>query len=162
MFNHGWRFDICHSTISSYIWNLGQTNPTVGNKKPFPSKYSEQLFDCGVPGKIQLLQIPETCEDELTEMKRGVLRETYVLSPRKLKKTSGVMCCVTVSKFRGYCGAYSHWKFQQTPVIEKSVPVTPEICNKAWREGIVTLLYSSSGGLAIFPSLQGFPCGAVL
>ena len=30
-------------------------------------------------------------------------------------------------------------KFQQTPVIEKSVPVTPEICNKACREGIVTL-----------------------
>ena len=94
--------------ISSYIWNLGQTNPTVGNKEPFPSKYSAQLFDCGVPRKIQLHQIPETCKDESTEMKRGVLRETYVLSPRKLKKTSGVMCRDTVSEFRGYCSAYSH------------------------------------------------------
>ena len=45
----------------------------------------------------------------------------------------------SVSEFRGYCGAYSHWKFQQTPIIKKSVLVTPEICNKAWREGIVTL-----------------------
>ena len=125
--------------ISTYVWNQGQANPQGGDTKPLPSKYSAQLFDSGVPGKIQLLQIPETCEDESTEMKRGVLRETYVLSPRKLKKTSGVMCRDTVSKFRGYYSAYNHWKFQQTPVIEKSVPVTPEICNKAWREGIVTL-----------------------
>ena len=27
----------------------------------------------------------------------------------------------------------------KTPIIEKSKLVTPEICNKAWREGIVTL-----------------------
>ena len=69
----------------------------------------------------------------------ATLQETYILSPRKLKKASGVSCRASVSKFRGYCGAYSHWKFQQTPIIEKSVLVTPEICNKAWREGIVTL-----------------------
>ena len=69
----------------------------------------------------------------------AVLRETYMLSPRKLKKTSGVSWHASVSEFREYCGAYLHWKFQQTPIIEKSVPVTPEICNKAWREGIVTL-----------------------
>ena len=25
-------------------------------------------------------------------------------------------------------------------MIEKSVPVTPKVCNRAWREGIVTLL----------------------
>ena len=30
-------------------------------------------------------------------------------------------------------------KFRQTPIIEKSVLVNPEICNKAWRERIVTL-----------------------
>ena len=55
------------------------------------------------------------------------------------KKTSGVSCHASVSEFHGYCGAYSHWKFQQTPIIKKIVPVTPEICNKAWREGVVTL-----------------------
>ena len=68
----------------------------------------------------------------------AILRETYVLIPKKLKKASGVSCRTSVSEFRGYCGAFLHWKFQQTPIIEKSVPVTPEICNKAWREGIVT------------------------
>ena len=69
----------------------------------------------------------------------AALRETYVLSPRKLKKASGVNFLTSVFEFRGYCSAYSHWKFQQTPIIKKNVPVTPEICNKAWREGIVTL-----------------------
>ena len=48
-------------------------------------------------------------------------------------------CPASVSEFLGYCGAYSHQKFQQTPKIKKSVPVKPEKCNKAWREGIVTL-----------------------
>ena len=77
--------------IWTYVWNQGQENPMVGDNKPLPSKYSAQLFDCGVPGKIQTLQIPETCEDRSAELERETLRETYVLSPRKLKKTSGVM-----------------------------------------------------------------------
>ena len=47
----------------------------------------------------------------------GPLRRTYVLSPRQLKRTSGVSCCASVLEF------------QQTPVIKKSVPVTPELCN---------------------------------
>ena len=106
--------------ISIYIWSLGQTNPMDKIREPLPSKYSAQLFDCGVPGKIQLLQIPETCEERSEEGEKATLQETYVLSPRKLKKTFGVTCHTTVSKFRGYCGTYSHWKFQQTPIIEKS------------------------------------------
>ena len=77
--------------ISTYVWNQGQATPMVGDTKSLPSKYSAQLFYCGVPGKIQLLQIPETCEDRSAEFERERLRETYVLSPRKLKKTSGVI-----------------------------------------------------------------------
>ena len=70
-------------------------------REPLSSKYSAQLFDCGVPGKIL-----ETCEEKSEEGEKATLWETYVLSPRKLKKTSGVTCHATVSKFRGYCGAY--------------------------------------------------------
>ena len=86
--------------ISIYIWSLGQTNPMDKIREPLPSKYSAQLFDCGVPGKIQLLQIPETCEERSEEGEKATLRETYVLSPRKLKKTSGVTCRATVFEFR--------------------------------------------------------------
>ena len=85
------------------------------------------------------MQIPETCSKDSSGSEATPLRNTYILSPRKLKKTSGVSCHTSVSEFCGYCGKYSHWKFQQTPVIEKSLHVTPEICNRAWREGIVTL-----------------------
>ena len=59
--------------------------------------------------------------------------------PKEVEEDIRCELSASVSEFRGDCGAYSHWKFQQTPIIKKSVPVTPEICNKAWREGIVTL-----------------------
>ena len=117
-----------------------ESTPMMLNKEQRTSKYTAQMFDCGVQGKIQLLQIPETCDGASKEGEMATLRWLhYILSPRKLKKASGVSCRTSVSKFHGYCGGYSHWKFQQTPIIKKSVPVTPEICNKAWREGIVTL-----------------------
>ena len=45
-----------------------------------------QLFDCRVPGKFQLLQIPETCDGASTEGEMDTLRETYILSSRKLIK----------------------------------------------------------------------------
>ena len=76
--------------ISTYVWNLGQTKPMVGIKEPLQSKYYAQLSDCGMPGKIQLLQIPETFEDRSAEVEKDTLRATFFLSPRKLKKTSGV------------------------------------------------------------------------
>ena len=113
--------------------------PTLRNREQRPSKYKAKMFDCGIPGKIQVLQTPEKCSEDSTEEGTGPLKRTYVLSPRKLKRTSGVSCRATVSEFHGYCSAYLLCKFQQTPVIEKSVPVTPEVCNGAWREGIVAL-----------------------
>ena len=60
--------------ISTYVWNLGQTNLMAGIDEPLPSKYTAQLYDCGVLGKIQLLQ--ETSK----EGEMAVLRETYVLT----------------------------------------------------------------------------------
>ena len=125
--------------ITACILSMVSLVPTLTNKEKRPSKYKAQLFDWGVPGKIQVLQIPEKCSEDSNEGGTDPLRRTYVLSPRKLKRTSGVSCCASVYKFCGFCGAYSHWKFQQTPVIEMSFPVTPEVCNQTWREGIVTI-----------------------
>ena len=78
--------------ISTCIWGMMESTPMVLNKEQRPSMYTAQLFDCGVPGKIQLLQIPETCDEGSKEGEMATLRETYVLIPRKLKKTSGVSC----------------------------------------------------------------------
>ena len=64
--------------------------PTILSKEQRSSKYKAQLFDCGVPGKIKVLQIPEKSSEDSNEGGTSPLRKTYVLSPRKLKKTSGV------------------------------------------------------------------------
>ena len=125
--------------ISTCLSGMMKSTPVMTDKVQRPSKYTVKLFDCRVPRKIQLLQIPETCDKGSKGGEMATLRETYVLSPRKMKKTSGVSCFTSVSEFGGYCGAYSLCKFQQTPIIKKSILVTPEICNKTWREGIVTL-----------------------
>ena len=110
--------------ITTCLCGMMKSTFVMTDKDQQPSKYTAQLFDCGLPGKIQLLQIPETCDGASNEGEMATLQETFVLSPRKLKKASSVSCRASVSKFRGYCGAYSHWKFQQTPIIKKSVPVT--------------------------------------
>ena len=39
-------------------------------------------------------------------------------------------------------------------LIEKSVSVTPEICNKAWREGMVTLLDLTTRSIRVGGCLQ--------
>ena len=78
VYNYISRKVVLIALISTYVWNQEQANPQGGDSKPFPSKYSAQLFDCGGPGKIQTLQIPETCEDSSAELEREALRETYV------------------------------------------------------------------------------------
>ena len=46
--------------VSACILSMVNSIPTILSKEQRPSKYKAQLFDCGVPGKIQVLQIPET------------------------------------------------------------------------------------------------------
>ena len=41
-----------------------KSTPKMPSKELRPSKYKAQLFDCGVVGKIQVLQIPETCDED--------------------------------------------------------------------------------------------------
>ena len=115
--------------IAACILSMVSSVPNLTKREQRPSQHKAQMFICGVPGKIQVLQIPENCSEDSNKQGTGPLRRTYVLSPRKLKRgASGVSCCATVSEFRGYSGVYLPWKFQQTPVKEKSVPVTPEVC----------------------------------
>ena len=51
---------------------------------------------------------------------------------------SGVVCAATKSCFRGYCGAYSHWKFMDVPKIKVSYPVSPAECLRAWKQNKFT------------------------
>ena len=91
--------DMVFMLISTCIWSMMESTLMMLNKEQRPIRYTAQLFYCGVPGKIQLLQIPETCDEGSKEGEMAPLSETYFLSSRKLKKTS-------VSEFCGYCGTY--------------------------------------------------------
>ena len=82
--------------VSTCIWGMMESTPIVLNKEQRPSKYTSQLFDCGVPGKIQLLQIPETCHEGSKEGEMAPLRETYVLSPRKQENFGCELSCFSI------------------------------------------------------------------
>ena len=44
----------------------------------------------------------------------------------------GAVCSATISRFREYFGAYSHWKFMDVPEVEVSREVSVEECQKAY------------------------------
>ena len=52
--------DMVFLLISTCIRSMMRSIPMMLNKEQRPSKYTAQLLTAGVPGKIQLLQIPET------------------------------------------------------------------------------------------------------
>ena len=74
--------------ISTCLWGTRKSTPVMTDKDPRLSKYTAQMFDCRVSGKIQLLQIPKTCDGASKEGEMATLPKAYVLSPKKLKKTS--------------------------------------------------------------------------
>ena len=59
--------------ISTCLWGMTKSTPVMMDKDPQPSKYTAQLFDCGVPGKIQLLRITETCDGASKEGEMATL-----------------------------------------------------------------------------------------
>ena len=105
---HYWRYKeynqilrmqaVVLTLVSSYILSMAESTPMVQNKEQRSNKYLAHLSHCGVLGKIQLLQITETGDERSEEGEIASLRETYVLSPRKLKKTSGATWQASVSK----------------------------------------------------------------
>ena len=48
-----------HKPVTTCILSMVSSVPTILSKEQRTSKYKAQLFDCGVPRKIQVLQIPE-------------------------------------------------------------------------------------------------------
>ena len=90
--------------VSACILSMVNSVPTTLSYEQRPNKYKAQLFDCGVPGKIQVLKVPETYREDSNKVGTNPLRKTYVLSPKKLKKASGV--CLAISqliKIHLYC-----------------------------------------------------------
>ena len=75
------------------------------------------------------------CSKYSNEEGTGPLRRTYILSPKKAEKNFWYeLSCYSIQV------PWIQWGILTLEVLaEKSVPVTPEVCNLTWREGIVTL-----------------------
>ena len=94
-------------------------------------------FDCGVPINLQSYNIPERCFiPELKPIEKIVLPLNlgFVITSEDVHEISGAVCFATISRFRGYCGAYSHWKFMDVPEVEVSREVSVEECRKAYTQ----------------------------
>ena len=108
-----------------------------GNDEWRESPFRVRAYDCTIPGVINKLHLPESCfipEEKLRE-KLTVPQPAWILGEEYVHEISGVVCSATISRFRGYCGAYSHWKFMDVPEIEADEPVTLEQCmsaSKGW------------------------------
>ena len=97
------------------------------------SAFKIHSFDCSTPTMINKLHLPEVCfipEKKLAE-ELAAMQPAWILGEEYIHELSGVVCSATISRFRGYCGAYSHWKFMDVPEIEADEPVTLEQCMSA-------------------------------
>ena len=82
---------------------------------------------------INKLYLPDECfipKEKLPE-KLTVAQDGWVLGEEYIHELSSVVCSATISRFWGYYGAYSHWKFMDIPEIERDEPVTLEQCMTA-------------------------------
>ena len=104
-----------------------------GNSDWCESAFKIQSLDCSTPTMINKLHLPDHCfipTKKLTE-KLALAQPARILGEEYVHELSGVVCSTTISRFRGYCGAYSHWKFMDVPEIEADEPVTLEQCMSA-------------------------------
>ena len=97
------------------------------------SVFKIHSFDCSTPTMINKLHLPEVCfipEKKLAE-ELAAGQPAWILGEEYVHELSGVVCSAKISRFRGYCGAYSHWKFMDVLEIEADEPVTLEQCMAA-------------------------------
>ena len=94
-------------------------------------------FDCSVPSNLQSYNIHERCfYPALKPEEKTILpsQPGFVLTSEDVHEMTGAVCSATISRFRGYCGAYSHWKFMDVPEVEVSREVSVEECRKAYTQ----------------------------
>ena len=64
--------------------------------------------------------------------KLAVSQDAWILGEEYVHELSSVVCTATISSFKGYCGAYLHWKFMDVPEGGGGdEPVTLEQCMAA-------------------------------
>ena len=86
---------------------------------------------------LQSYSVPERCfvpPLEITEKVELPPKPGFVITSEDVHAISGAVCSATISRFRGYCRAYWHWKFMDVPEVEASREVSVEECRKAYTQ----------------------------
>ena len=88
--------------------------------------YTIQYYDCNNVDKVHTYKLNSVCSQNSNSNNNT---ETFtMLQKRTISKLTGYSCKVTESRFRFYCGAYSHLKLATPPEIETTYAVTASTC----------------------------------
>jgi len=107
----------------------------ISDKEYKESPHFLSAYDCGAPSAMRRLVLPARCM--MPALVKGMSTGSLLLSgsivqEERVRTTPGAVCSTSKSQFRGYCGAYSHWKFQEVPEVEIVFSVSTEECERAY------------------------------
>ena len=102
------------------------TLATGDTGKPIVSSFVFEYQDCKAPERVERYAIPDCGKDMNNEQYDTSNKKTTLASVMTLKRVTvfpGVSCKAEISRFTGYCGAYSHFKWLEVPQVKKGVRI---------------------------------------
>ena len=120
-------------TMFTLILLLTSVMKVEGNTDWRESPFSMQAFDCTTPTMINKMHLPKDCFIPRKKMpeKLAVSKDAWILGEEYVHELSSVVCTATISRFKGYCGAYLHWKFMDVPEVGGGMSLLP--WSSAWQ-----------------------------
>jgi len=107
----------------------------ISDKEYEESPHFLSTYDWRAPSAMRRLVLPARCmmpaPAEGTSA-GSLLLSGSIVQEERVRTTPGAVCSASKSQFRGYCGAYSHWKFQDVPEVEVMFSVSSEECERAY------------------------------
>ena len=131
-FRSSWSQRIFRTMLTLMLF-ISSVCSVGGNSDWRELAFKIRAFDCNAPTMINKLHLPDVCfiPEKKWPEKLAEAKPAWILGEEYVHELPGVVCSATISRFRGYCGAYSHWKFMDVPEIEGEEPVTLEQCKEA-------------------------------
>ena len=131
-------------------WFTGAVMSTNPSPKYTVLEWELEFTDCTVPSEMARYQFLKRCL-EPENILLGIEKRfpAILVTSRRIRTSIGVRCSAVSSEFRGYCGAYSHWKFQSVPRVKQMVLVDMETCLKAWKSSRVRMPDGSTRNIRV-------------
>ena len=104
---------------------LAQFVVILGLVVPACKSFMLDYTDCVNPSKIRRVDV-NVC-NPATE-RSSSSKKMYLVQPRTVTRLKGFRCRIKESRFRYYCGSFSHLKVAKVPTIQHDVLVSPDWC----------------------------------